>query len=840
MMRLYRTIPILALLIACQCASALEMTPQERTETERWVTAKFDGKVKPRPDSSYLLPELKSGVPERNARQGRKLRIADRLFDRGINCPSDGVMKVHLSTPGKRFSALLGVDSNDLGYYSSLGRGNLVVTIEVHGKEMFQSPAMREGQTAIPVDIDLAGATDFTLRIAGKDGSVDLADAKITQSNGREINIDDLPIGPLRADYTISPPFSFVYGGKKSSETIKDWSVQRSSRSLDSLRTEHTQIYKDKGTGLEVRLVGVEYRDFPAVEWTVYFKNTSHVETPIIEKVQALDTRLERNGDGEFLLHHNKGAPATPNDYEPYETLLGKDSRNTLSGYGGRPSNKDLPYFNLAWPGEGVIIVVGWPGQWSSQLVRDKANGVEVSAGQELTHFKLLPGEEVRTPRMVLMFWKGEWRRSQNMWRRWMMAHNMPRPGGKLPPPQMAANTSREYIEMTEATARDENMFIDRYIEEGIKPDYFWMDAGWYPNNGSWVNVGTWEVDTTRFPKGIREVSDHAHSKGVKTILWFEPERVTKGTWLYEHHPEWLLTPPPNPGNQLYDNAWRLFNFGNPQALEWMTNHVDKVITEQGIDLYRQDFNMDPLNYWRANDAPDREGITEIRYVTGYLAYWDELRRRHPNMLLDSCASGGRRNDVESLRRAVPLTRSDYLMEAVEPISQQMQTLGMAQWIPYFGTGVSGVDPYTFRSQMTPGIITTWDLRRKDNDTNAMRNLVKQWRSISENYYGDFYPLTSYTLSNDVWAAMQFDRPEVGEGFIEIFRRSHSPYETARFKLHGLEPGAKYSVSNLDDLTHRDLSGKELMDQGIKITLRHSPDSALLSYKRVVIGGNTQ
>jgi alpha-galactosidase len=747
-------------------------------------------------------------------------------------------MKVHLSAPGKRFSALLGVDSNDLGYYSSLGRGNLVVTIEVHGKEIFQSPVMREGQTAVPIDINLGGATDFTLRITGKDGSIDLADAKITQSNGHEIGLDDLPIGPLRADYAVGPPFSFIYGGKKSSEIMKDWTVQRSSHTLDSLRTEHTQIYRDKGTGLEVRLVGIEYRDFPAVEWTVYFKNAGRAETPIIEKIQALDTRLERNGDGEFILHHNKGAPATPNDYEPYETLLGKSSRNILSGYGGRPSNKDLPYFNLAWPGEGIIIVVGWPGQWSSQLIRDKANGIEVSAGQELTHFKLLPGEEVRTPRMVLMFWKGEWRRSQNMWRRWMMAHNMPRPGGKLPPPQMAANTSREYIEMTEATARDENMFIDRYIEEGIKPDYFWMDAGWYPNNGSWVNVGTWEVDTTRFPKGLREVSDHAHSKGVKIILWFEPERVTKGTWLYEHHPEWLLTPPPNPGDQLYEDAWRLFNFGNPQALEWMTNHVDKMITDQGIDLYRQDFNMDPLNYWRANDAADRQGITEIRYVTGYLAYWDELRRRHPNMLLDSCASGGRRNDVESLRRAVPLTRSDYLMEAVEPISQQAQTLGMAQWIPYFGTGVSGIDPYVFRSQMTPSIITTWDLRRKDSDTDAMRAMVKQWRSISQNYYGDFYPLTAYTLSNDVWAAMQFDRPEAGEGFVEIFRRSHSPYETARFKLQGLEPEAKYSVSNLDDLTHRDLSGKELMDQGIEIRLQHSPDSALLSYKRVAIAGN--
>ena len=838
-MRTLHAVPVLfTLFMVCQWAAAAEVTPAEFAEAQRWVAGKFDGKVQSPPDVGFLLPKLKSGTPERNSRQGHKLQIAGKSFDRGIHCPSVGVVQVHLASAGTRFSAMVGVDSNDVSYYSSGGRGDVTVAVEVNGRMAFQSPVMHEGQAAVPVDIDLKGATNFTLLVKGKGGSIDwdqadFVEAKVELANGRQIGLDELPIGPLRANYTADPPFSFVYGGRKSSEILKDWHVERSSRNIDPQHTEHTQIYRDPKTGLEVRLSGVEYRDFPTIEWTVYFKNTGATDTPIIENIEALDTRIERNGDGEFVLHHNKGAPASPNDYEPYETRLESGSQQILSAKGGRSSNKDLPYFNLAWPGAGVIIVVGWPGQWSGHLDRDTANGIQVRVGQELTHFKLLPGEEVRTPRMVMMFWEGGWRRSQNLWRRWMMAHNMPRVDGKLPPPQMAANTSREYVEMTEATDRDENMFIDRYVADGLKPDYFWMDAGWYPNNGSWVNVGTWEVDTKRFPNGLRAVSDHAHANGIKIILWFEPERVTKGTWLYEHHPEWLLTPPPNPGDQLYDNAWRLFNLGNPQALEWMTNHVDKIITEQGVDFYRQDFNMDPLNFWRANDAPDRQGITEIRYVTGYLAYWDELRRRHPNMLVDSCASGGRRNDVESLRRAIPLTRSDYLLEPVEPISQQMQTLGMAQWVPYFGTGTSGVDSYVFRSQMTPGIITSWDLRRKDSDTSAMRTLVKQWRTVSPNYYGDFYPLTSYSLANDVWAAMQFDRPETGEGFVEVFRRSRSAYEAARFKLDGLDPAAQYNVINLDDESSRELSGKELMNNGIEVQLKHAPDSALMTYKRV-------
>ena len=142
--------------------------------------------------------------------------------------------------------------------------------------------------------------------------------------------MDTLPIAPLSGKYTSDPPFSFVFGGRKSSDLLKEWAVEHSSREIDSQRTEHTQIYKDSKTGLEVHFVGVEYHDFPAVEWTLYFKNTGAADTPILENIQALDTTLQRNGEGEFLLHHNKGAPASPNDYEPYETPLEKNAVLTL------------------------------------------------------------------------------------------------------------------------------------------------------------------------------------------------------------------------------------------------------------------------------------------------------------------------------------------------------------------------------------------------------------------------------------------------------------------------------------------------------------------------------
>ena len=629
------------------------------------------------------------------------------------------------------------------------------------------------------------------------------------------------------------PPFTFTYGGKPSAELLAAWEFKGSTQKLDQQRIERTLAWTDAKSGLVLRCVAVEHVDFPTVEWTLYFKNAGTADTPILENIQAIDLGWQRGASCEFLLHHAVGSPADRSDYGPLETPLGPNAKKRISAAGGRPTNSDMSYFNLQWGDEGMIIVVGWPGQWAAEFVRDGGAGIHVRAGQELTRFKLLPGEEVRGPLMVLQFWKGDYIRSQNVWRRWMMAHSMPKPGGKLPPPQFVASSSRAYEEMIKANEENQIMHVNRYLEEGLKLDYWWMDAGWYIQQSGWPQVGTWEVDPKRFPKGLRPISDHAHAKGVKILVWFEPERVAAGTWLSEKHPEWVLG----------GAKGGLLNLGNPETRDWLTNHVDKLLTQQGIDLYRQDFNMDPLGHWRGNDAPDRQGITEIKHVTGYLAYWDELRRRHPNMLIDSCASGGRRNDLETMRRAVPLWRSDY---AFEPIGHQCMTYGISLWLPYHGTGTvayagapyygggpTPVQPYAFWSNAAPSLGCGIDIRVKELDYATLRRLVGQWRQISPYYYGDYYPLTPYTQDETAWIAWQFDSPDQGEGVVQAFRRAGSFYEAARLKLRGLSPDATYEVRNLDEPAPVELSGRELLESGLLVSLSNQPAAAVITYRNV-------
>ena len=642
-------------------------------------------------------------------------------------------------------------------------------------------------------------------------------------------------------------PISFTLDGAPSATLLKTWKLERAERKLDGNRTEITLTCTDPASGLSVRCVAVQYRDYPAIEWTPYFKNTGSAATPIIANIRALDAKFERSTPGEFVLDHSKGSPAEPSSYEPRTTLLGKKERNLqLATFGGRSSNSTMPYWKLSWGGAGAVFAVGWPGQWSADFDSVGNNALRIRAGQELTHFKLQPGEEVRAPLIAIVFWEGDRFRGHNLWRAWMLAHNVPRVDGKLPPTQLVACSSHQFKEMLEATEENQKLMIDRYVAERLPIRYWWMDAGWYVNDGTWVNVGTWEIDRKRFPNGLRPITDHGRSKGVKSIVWFEPERVTTTSWLFKNHPEWCLEARDLPAKIAYQGKWRLLDLGNPEAWSWLVNHIDKLITEEGIDLYRQDFNLDPLAFWRAQDAPDRQGITEIRYVSGYLAYWDELRRRHPGMLIDSCASGGRRNDIETLRRSLPLLRDDYLFE---PNSQQAHTYGISYWIPYHGNATrfisafvspvnasqgpaEKIDVNLFRSHMAPSLNACWDVRRADLDYDELRRLTQQFERISPYYLGDYYPLTGYGLGKDLWMAWQFDRPDLGEGMVQVFRREESPFETARFKLHGLDAAAKYEVENLDG-GKEIRTGRELMEAGLAVTINQQPAALVFAYKRV-------
>jgi alpha-galactosidase len=216
--------------------------------------------------------------------------------------------------------------------------------------------------------------------------------------------------------------------------------------------------------------------------------------------------------------------------------------------------------------------------------------------------------------------------------------------------------------------------------------------------------------------------------------------------------------------------------------------------------------------------------------VTGHLAYWDELRRRRPQMLLDTCASGGKRTDLESLRRAVPLWRTDF---KADTSADQCIAYGISFWIPYSGSGVNRIDPYLIRSRMASCMGFDLDPRRGDLDVDLWRRLVQQHKQLAGYYLGDYYPLTPYSLEPDVWIAWQFDCPDTGEGVVQAFRREESPDNVAVYRLRGLQVEATYAVTDLDSEAVQHLSGHTLTEDGLRVEMNTRPAAVIFRYRKL-------
>jgi alpha-galactosidase len=266
-----------------------------------------------------------------------------------------------------------------------------------------------------------------------------------------------------------------------------------------------------------------------------------------------------------------------------------------------------------------------------------------------------------------------------------------------------------------------------------------------------------------------------------------------------------------------------------------MIQRYSKMIGDFGLDFFRQDGH--PIV--PADSGPDRKGMRQIRYIEGFYAFWDALLKDHPHLVIDNCAAGGRKIDIETIQRSIPLWRSDIQVNVnFDPILMQCQTYGISFWVPLSGGASSFPTSYSVRSGFSPALVTQWHIfddvvDSAGFDFEAARRLLREYLAVRSYFYGDYYPLTSYSLKHDVWMAWQFHRPDLGEGMVQAFRRKESPYEASRFPLHGLEHDAQYMLTDRDRDETRRASGQELMDQGLAINIPDRPCAVTITYKLV-------
>ena len=595
--------------------------------------------------------------------------------------------------------------------------------------------------------------------------------------------------------------------------------------------------------GLKITNVAKKYEKYDAYEWVNYIENTSDERSGVITELFDCDITLPLPKEDPYVfqsymplpenatkIYSPNGSNCTRKEFfcdvdEPvcngFNHYIYPGATKKYSPIGGRSADGTAPFFNIHKTGVGYVFAIGWSGQWNAVFTRTE-DSVKFKSGIEDTDFYLNPHESFRTSSIVVMAYEGDFIASQNKWRRLVKDHfSLVGSEGREKYGPLCASVWGG-MESSAVLER-----INKIAEEKLPYEYVWMDAGWYGEGtlptpdefeGDWyVRAGDWRVSKHVHPQGLRDVSRAVHDAGMKFLLWFEPERAILGTPIIDAHPEYFI--------KLGENTSLLLNLGHEGAWQYCYETLANMIEEIGIDCYRQDFNFPPLPYWRANDVEHRRGITEIYHINGLYRLWDALLSKFPHLLIDNCASGGRRIDVELLRRSIPLWRSDVQCPAnYEILDSQLHNLTYNSWMPYSGSGTGRpYDEYRIRSSYGASLMAgfSWSQRDGFADTpekvEFLRKYTTEYLKARPYFSEDFYPLTAVSSSPDAWCASQFDRPSEQDGMLIVIRRPASPFEQACFPLYAIDKNATYELEDADGGI-RTVCGNELAT-GLAITL---------------------
>ena len=788
----------------------------------------------------------------------RPLRIAGTVYGSGLAMLTDGAVEVSSKTPMTRFRAMVGLDDNAIARRMVLT--SVVFSVEADGRELWRSRPVAPTDGAQAVDLPLAGVRCLTLKaimvseaaraLTGYLAHADYADATVELADGT-VHTVARTLDEQRLEQAIHPPLSFRLGGKSSTEFF---TIGRRELSVtEPVPGERVCVvcYRDAASGMTCRIEARQFSDFSAVEWIAYFANESDQESPLLEDVRALD--LAWPSPAPARLHCARGSDERPDDFEYVVESLGTvrgDLRTVRldSGSDGRSSVSWLPFMNLESATDGLVVAIGWSGQWSAEIGREAKTGAMcLCAGMDGVSLRLRPGESIRTPRILLLHWQGEPVTGNNLLRRYILAHCAPRCDGRtVEAPACIATWGGQPTPQHQAC-------IERLAAQNLKYDCYWVDAGWYGTaatpcpdvfSGEWWKVGDWRVNRHYHAQGLKPLSDAVHAAGMKLLLWLEPERALHGTPITLEHPEWFLSKGTGPRQ---DGEPLLLDLGHPDARHWAVDTVASLMAKDGVDWYRQDFNMSPMPFWQAHDEPERQGLSQIRHIEGLYAFWDELRRRFPGLIIDNCASGGRRIDLETVSRSFPLWRSDYgCFAEADPNGLQVHAAGLTCWVPIHAGGsvCPPGDTYHYRSNLSAALVEAGlcnDATRLDDLTAGTSTYPWAWdRQMLADFYrarpffsGDFYPLTAITPEPTAWLAYQLHRPDLDAGLVVAFRRAQSPHPAAVFRLKGLAPGGRYRFEDGDSGKQRSFASGKLTKTGLLVSLPEPRSCCLLFYQKV-------
>lgn len=216
-----------------------------------------------------------------------------------------------------------------------------------------------------------------------------------------------------------------------------------------------------------------------------------------------------------------------------------------------------------------------------------------------------------------------------------------------------------EYMHLSWDSPEEEKtkLYVPVIADLGI--EYYVIDCGWHneePGSEIYPYVGQWKESKTRFPNGIKATTDYIRSLGMKAGLWIEPEIIgNKCQEMLDYYDEDCFI---RRGGKKVCTMGRYFlDFRSQKVVDYMTESIRRMVEDYGADYIKLDYNEDMGVGTEVDSDSYGEGLEQC--AEAYLRWIDNIRQRFPQVLFETCASGGHRMDYETLSHFSIVSTSD-------------------------------------------------------------------------------------------------------------------------------------------------------------------------------------
>ncbi|MGR5140560.1 alpha-galactosidase [Photobacterium sp. DNB23_23_1] len=384
--------------------------------------------------------------------------------------------------------------------------------------------------------------------------------------------------------------------------------------------------------------------------------------------VVQLKQTLTNIGEGEYLVNRLANTLPIPERANELLTYYGRwvkefqQVRQTLSQGGyqqenrrGRTSHEHYPALIAGTKGFGECDgdVWGFHFAWSGNhrmRVDVKADGRRVVQAEAIYlpgEISLQPGESLVTP-VLYASHSGAGLNSMSQQFHGHVRESILAPQISEKPRPIHLNTwegiyfDHDPAYIKEMATESAKMGVERFI----------IDDGWFKGrNGDKAALGDWYLDEAKYPQGLEGIVSHVNQLGMEFGLWFEPEMINKDSDLYRNHPDWLLAvggyDQPTGRNQY------AIDLQNEDAFAYLLERLDHFLSRYNIAYIKWDMNREIVQ------PAHRGRAAGNNQVTRYYELVEQIRERHPEVEIESCAAGGGRIDFEVLKRTHRFWTSD-------------------------------------------------------------------------------------------------------------------------------------------------------------------------------------